>query len=45
MEGKRNNERPDNERFKPKGKPQPTGKRIGKSKPEKANNQQNRRVK
>jgi hypothetical protein len=45
MEEKRNSERSVDERFKPKGKPQPTGKRIGKSKPEKANNQQNRRVK
>lgn len=31
-------------RFKPSGKPKPSGKRIGKSKPEKANNQLNKRV-
>lgn len=32
-------------RAKQTGKKKPTGKRIGKSKPEKANNQLNRRVK
>lgn len=31
-------------RFKPSGKPKSSGKRIGKSKPEKANNQLNKRV-
>lgn len=33
------------EHFKANGKAKPTGKRIGKSKPSKANNQLNRRVK
>ncbi len=42
---KSNTTRPGTSRPKSNGKAKPTGKRIGKSKPAKANNQLNRRVK
>lgn len=40
-----NTDRPGGGRTKPSGAKKSTGKRIGKSKPSKANNQLNRRVK
>ncbi|MBP6064785.1 hypothetical protein [Bacteroides sp.] len=42
---RKSNARPGDGHPKTKDKSQPTGKRIGKSKPVKANNQLNRRVK
>lgn len=40
-----NSKNPFASKAKKQGKKKPTGKRVGKSKPEKANNQLNRRVK